>query len=215
MTCRMCAIAARATTTACMPVHRYIVSSAHSISATSGDTSFLCPHMSMHICMHACMHTHTHTCAICRSYTKLKHLFVVLQLLLQYPQLVCCCRALLTMSDDEHSTTRQWSDASSEEAEEQITCRFTNPLTGGTYFTKPMKFMDKSMSIGFLFHIVKSEFGNSEFKLQVGKQVWQSGGLDVYGKFWLFQSVQDALGASEAHEIIVDVIKVACTPESE
>ena len=107
------------------------------------------------------------------------------------------------MSDDELSTARQVSDASSEE--EQIDCRFTNPLTGETYFTKPLKF-DEQMSIGFLFHIVKSELGDCAFHLQVGKQVWQAS--DVYGKFWLHQSVRDALGASEANEVIVQVIKL-------
>ena len=92
------------------------------------------------------------------------------------------------MSDDELSTARQFSDASSEE--EQIDCRFNNPLTGETYFTKPLKF-DEQMSIGFLVHMVKSELGYSAFHLKVGKQVWQM--EDVYGKFWLCQSVMDAL----------------------
>ena len=113
------------------------------------------------------------------------------------------------MSDDELSTARQWSDASSEK--EDVICRFTNPLTGGTYFTKPLKF-DEQMSIGFLVHMVKSELGYSAFQLKVGKQVWQMG--DVYGKFWLHQSVLDALGASDDHEIIVQVIRVTM-PEDE
>ena len=113
------------------------------------------------------------------------------------------------MSDDELSIARQLSDASSEE--EQIHCRFTNALTGETYFTKPLK-LDRQMSIGFLFHIVKSELGDCAFKLKVGQQIWQS--EDVYGKFWLLQSVQDALGESEANEIVVQVIKVTM-PENE
>ena len=51
------------------------------------------------------------------------------------------------------------------------------------------------------------------FKLQVGNQVRQS--EDVYEKFWLFSSVHDALDASEAHEIIVDVVKVAMPEDGE
>ena len=115
------------------------------------------------------------------------------------------------MSDDELSTGRQWSNASSDE-EEQIHCRFTNPLTGGTYFTKPLK-PDRQMSVGFLFHVVKSELGDCAFQLKVGMQVWQS--EDAYGKFWLLQSVRDALGASESNEIIVQVIKVAMLEDGE
>ena len=118
---------------------------------------------------------------------------------------VGCCRAQCTMSDDELSTARQLSDASSEEQQEQINCRFTNAFTGETYFTKALK-VDTTMSIGFLFYTVKSELGDCAFHLQVGKQVWQAS--DVYGKFWLCQSVSDALGASEANEVIVQVIKL-------
>ena len=109
------------------------------------------------------------------------------------------------MSDDELSTARQLSDASSEEEQEQINCRFTNAFTGETYFTKPLK-VNKFMSIGFLFHIIKLELGGCAFHLTVGKQVWQ--GEDVYGKFWRCQSLQDVLGASEANEMIVKVIKL-------
>ena len=104
------------------------------------------------------------------------------------------------------SEEEQWSDVSEEEQQEQIQCRFTNPLTGETYFTKPLK-LDTQMSVGFLFHIVKSELGDCAFQLKVGMQVWQS--EDAYGKFWLLQSVRDALAASESNEIIVQVIKVA------
>ena len=114
------------------------------------------------------------------------------------------------MSDDELSTGRQRSDASSGE-DEQIYCRFTNPLTGETYFTKSLK-PDRRMSLGFIFHIVKSELGDCAFQLKVGTQVWQS--EEVYGKFWLCQSVQDALGASESGELIMQVIKVTM-PEDE
>ena len=68
------------------------------------------------------------------------------------------------------------------------------------------------MSIGFLVHMVRSELGDSAFQLKVGKQVWQN--EDIYAKFWLLQSVQDALGASDANEIIVQVIRVTM-PEDE
>ena len=139
-------------------------------------TYMTCIRTYMHVCMHACMHKHTHTCAVCCSYTKLKYVFVVVALLLQYTQLACCCRALFTMSDDELSTARQLSNASSEG--EQIIRRFTNPLTSETYFTKPLKF-DERMSVGFLFHIVKSEFGNCRKaqSWQAHLAEWRSGFL--------------------------------------
>ena len=57
-----------------------------------------------------------------------------------------------------------------------------------------------------------SELGDCAFQLKVGMQVLQS--EESYGKFWLLQSVQDALGASESNEIIVQVIKVTM-PEDE
>ena len=123
------------------------------------------------------------------------------------PQLECCCRSHNTMSDDELSTTRQWSDASSEEAkqEEVITCRFTNAMTGDTYFTKKVK-VDNQMSIGFIVNLVSVHLGNLDFHIKVGKQVWKID--DVYGKFWLCQYVQDALGAAEDGVLVVEVIKV-------
>ena len=108
------------------------------------------------------------------------------------------------MSDDELSTARQLSDSSSEEEQADVSCRFTNPFTNETYFTKPLKFY-REMSVGFLFHIVKSELGDCAFHLKVGKQVWQS--EDAYDRFWQSEYVQDELGASEAREIVVQIIK--------
>ena len=110
------------------------------------------------------------------------------------------------MSDDEWSTTRQWgSDASSEEQDLRIQCRFTNALTGDTYFTHDVK-VDNQMSVGFIVHLVSVHFGSRDFHIKVGPQVWASD--DVYGKFWLCQSVKDALGAALDHgEMVVQVLR--------
>ena len=116
------------------------------------------------------------------------------------------------MSDGELSTARQFSDASSEPEPEQINCHFTNAFTGETYFTQPLE-VDSFMSIGFIFNIVKSELGDCAFHLKVGKHVWQS--EDVYGKFWQSEAVQDALGASEEGEVIVQVIKLTRKEDEE
>ena len=108
------------------------------------------------------------------------------------------------MSDDELSTKRQRSDSSSEEAQ-IIICRFTNALTGDTYFTKEV-LVDKGMSIGFIVNLVSVHFGNLDFHIKVGKRVWKID--DVYGKFWLCQAVLDALGATEDGVLVVEVTKV-------
>ena len=134
------------------------------------------------------------------AYTKLKYLFIVV------PQLACCCRAQFTMSDDELSTERQMSDASEPEPI-IINCRFTNALTGGTYFTMPLE-VDDSVSVGFIINIVKSELGDCTFDLKVGRRVWQNDGLDVCERFWKSDAVRDALEDSEACEVIVEVIKL-------
>ena len=128
------------------------------------------------------------------------------------PQLECCCKAKNTLSDDELSTTRQWSDASSEEQGEVITCRFTNALTGDTDFTWKVK-VDNQMSIGFIVNLVSFHVGSSDFHIKVGKQVWKSD--DVYGKFWLCQSVHDALGAAEDGVLVVEVTKVTREEDEE
>ena len=115
------------------------------------------------------------------------------------------------MSDDDLSTARQFSDASSEPEPTQINCHFTNVLTGEIYFTTPLE-VRHDMSIGFIFHTVKTGLGNSvcAFHLQVGKQVWQSVTEDVHERFWESEAVQDALGASDSEEceVIVQVIKL-------
>ena len=111
------------------------------------------------------------------------------------------------MSDDDDalSTARLCSDASEPEPL-MITCRFTNGLTGDTYFTKPLE-VDNTMSVGFIFHTVKSELGYSAFKLKVGKQIWQSDGLDLYERFWESAAVNDHFD-SDACEVVVEVIKL-------
>ena len=78
-------------------------------------------------------------------------------------------------------------------------------MTGHTYFTRKVK-VDNQMSIGFIVNLVSFHLGNLDFHIKVGKQVWKSD--DVYGKFWLCQSVQDALGAAEDGVLVVEVIKV-------
>lgn len=111
------------------------------------------------------------------------------------------------MSDDELSTTRQWSDASSGEAEQEevITCHFTNALNGETYFTWKVK-VDNQVSVGFIVNLVFFHLGHYDFQITVGKQVWKTD--DVYGRFWLCQSVQDALGAAEDGVLVVGVTNI-------
>ena len=121
------------------------------------------------------------------------------------PQLECCCRAKNTMSDDELSTTRQWSDASSEEQEEVITCRFTNALTGETYFTEQVK-VDNKMLIRVIDDLVYNHLKYLDFHITVGQQVLKSD--DVYEKFWLCQCVQDALGAADDGVLVLEVTKI-------
>ena len=113
------------------------------------------------------------------------------------------------MSDDELSTTRQWSDASSGE-EQDITCCFTNALTGETYFTKQLN-KDNWTSVGFIVNLVKSELRHSAVHLKVGEQVCD----DVYKRFWQCPSVQDALGAAEDKVLTVQVIKVTREEDEE
>ena len=113
--------------------------------------------------------------------------------------------------DSQLSTACQVSDVSSA-PDSDIIVRFINPLTNGTYFNKPMNF-DQRTSIGFLVHMVKSELGDIVFQLKVGKKVWQMD--DIYGKFWLFKAVQDALTRTEEHELIVEVIKVNQSMDSD
>ena len=111
------------------------------------------------------------------------------------------------MSDDELSTMRQWSDTSADEAEQEegvVTCRFTNALTGDTYFTSKVK-MDKQVSIGFMVNLVSCHLGHRNFHIRVGNQDWKFD--DVYGKFWLCRSVQDASAAKDC-VLVVEVTKI-------
>ena len=118
------------------------------------------------------------------------------------------------MSDDELSTTRQWSDESPRDSEqdEGITCRFTNALTGDTYFTSQLQ-VDSQMSVGFIFNLVSLQLGKRDFRIAVGKQIWTID--DVYGKFWLFRSVRDALGAARDGVLVLQVTMITKEKDKE
>ena len=96
------------------------------------------------------------------------------------------------------------SHASTEGAQE-VTCRFTNALTGETYFTEQVK-VDNKMLIRVIDDLVYNHLKYLDFHITVGQQVLKSD--DVYEKFWLCQCVQDALGAADDGVLVLEVTKV-------
>ena len=118
------------------------------------------------------------------------------------------------MSDDELSTTRQWSDDSPPDsgAEEGITCRFTNALTGNAYFTSQLQ-VDSQMSVGFIFNLVFQQLGERDFRIAVGRQIWTID--NVYDKFWLCSYVMDALGAARDGVLDLQVTMLATAKDKE
>ena len=115
-------------------------------------------------------------------------------------------------SDGGLSTTRQFSDDSENEDVFMINCHFKNGITGDLYFTKALNYHDKMMSVVYLFSLVRQELGYDyrAFNLQVGVKVWSC--EDIYGKFFLYEIVKDAVAASEFTEVFVQVTRVT-TPE--
>ena len=117
-------------------------------------------------------------------------------------------------SDGGLSITRQFSDDSENEDVFMINCHFKNGITGDLYFTKALNYHDKMMSVVYLFSLVRQELGYDyrAFNLQVGVNVWSYG--DIYGKFFLYDIVKDAVASSEFTEVFVQVTRVTTPVDS-
>ena len=93
----------------------------------------------------------------------------------------------------------------------EVVCHFTNPFTGDTLFTQQLKeHEDTSMSIGYVYRLVKDKLGCNNFCLKVGSMVLKHEeceiGLTTYAKFILLEDVQEALAYKR--ELAVKVIRL-------